>query len=97
MYFFARIHASCLLTVSLHYETLFSRWLSLELYQNESGLQLLGGRLVLPQEELACREEGRKKLSMKLEVNRTKINENATGKWLGKQFPDLISSGNTSY
>lgn len=27
-------------------------------------------------------KEGKKKLSMKLEVNRTKINENATEKWL---------------
>lgn len=40
----------------------------------------MGDRLAFPQEELAHGEGGRKKLSMKLEVNRTEINENAAGK-----------------
>lgn len=40
---------------------------------------------------------GRKQLSMKLEVNRTEVKENAAGKWLWKQFSALISCGNTSY
>lgn len=35
---FARIHTSHLLTVSWHYEALFSRCLSSELSQEESGL-----------------------------------------------------------
>lgn len=57
----------------------------------------MGDRLALPQEELAHGEGGRKKLSMKLEVNRTEINENAAEKWLLKLFPALILCGNTSY
>lgn len=42
----------------------------------------MGDRLALPQEEVTHREGRRKKLSMKLEVNRTRINVNAAGKWL---------------
>lgn len=42
----------------------------------------MGDSSALPQEEVAHGEGGRKKLSMKLQVNRTEINENAAGKWL---------------
>lgn len=42
----------------------------------------MGDSSALPQEEVARGAEGRKKLSMKLQVNRTDINENAAGKRL---------------